>query len=226
MQQFYIKNEKIEFLKYIAIIFMILDHYSSLFLESYNLLKILGRFVFPLFTIILVYNYIYNTKDKFIYIQRLFIFALISEPFHYYAFKDYYNGYVLNIFFTLATGLLIIYIYEKNLTRNLFNKLLIYFYLVLFLPFYTFLSYGIYGVLLILMVYLFMKKTNYITLILLVLIIYLNNFNWHYLYSIFGVFSLFLVYYSPFIEVKRINKYVFYIIYPLHLLILILILKF
>ncbi len=226
MKQFHLESGKIEFLKYLAVFFMILDHYSSLFLDSYSLLKIIGRFVFPLFSIILVYNYIYNTKNKFLYIKRLLIFAILSEPFHYYAFKDYFPGYTFNIFLTLGLGLTVIYILEKIRDYNLPNKLLIYFYLIMFLPFTVFLSYPIYGILLILSTYIFIKKTNYITLFLVCLMIYLNNFSWHYVYSLVGLLAIIIVYINPF-EIKiRINKYFFYAIYPLHLFILALCLNF
>lgn len=221
MKNFYISNEKIEFLKYIAIIFMFLDHYSSLNLESYNFLKIIGRFVFPLFAIILVYNYIYNTKNKLKYIQRLLLFAVISEPFHYYAFYDYYNSYVINIFFTLSFGLIILYVYENTLNKNIWYKSLIYFYLILlFTPISLFISYNIFGLILILTIYLFIKKTNYITLFCLIISIYLLNYNWHYLYSVVGLLSLIIIYFLPYIKMKRYNKYFFYLFYPIHLFIL------
>lgn len=222
-----LKSNHIELIKYIAILFMFLDHYATINYDSYHILKILGRIVFPLFAFILVYNYIYNTSNKINYIIRLFIFAVISEPFHYLAFTEFYNGnLVLNIFFSLGLGLLIIYLNEKiykkfNLIyKNVFFNICLF--IIFFIPVFFFFSYSIFGILMIIALYFLIKKYSHISLLFTILTIYLLNFQWDYFLSLISISSLLLIFIISKLdfEIKRINKWIFYIFYPLHLLLL------
>ena len=63
-----------EFLKYIAIFLMVLDHIANVYSEYYYF-KYIGRVVYPIFAFIMIYNYINNTSNKENYIKRVLIWA-------------------------------------------------------------------------------------------------------------------------------------------------------
>lgn len=223
MKHLSLNSNQIELLKWIALILMLGDHYSSIYIEDpFHILKITGRLVFPLFSIILVYNYIYNTSNKLNFIKRLFIFAILSEPIHYFAFKDYFNNiWILNIFFTLTFGLLILYIFENTISFSKIKKTFIYLCLILiFIPISLKLSYELTGLTLILITYYFLKKNSLLSLFLLSINIYILNIFYDIKISFIGLFVILLCYIIPSINIKRINKWFFYLFYPIHLLLL------
>lgn len=123
-------------IKLIAIIAMLIDHTAATILErmmmragymlatmntdflsawiaehrllyfSYMIMRLIGRFGFPIFCFLLVEGFM-HTHNRKKYALRLFLFALISEiPFDF-AFRGvwFYAGYQ-NVFFTLFLGLL------------------------------------------------------------------------------------------------------------------------
>lgn len=137
-------------LKMIAVITMLIDHIaatiilrmmcysdSSMFTDNidtwqniYSILRGIGRMAFPIYCFLIVEGFNY-TKNKYKYLLRLAIFALISEIPYDMAF----NNCVLeitsnNVFFTLAMGLCAIigidYIKDKitfgDETENIFCR--------------------------------------------------------------------------------------------------------
>lgn len=220
-----IHNNNLQILKYLSIIFMTLDHIASILFEELFVLKLVGRLTFPLIVFILIYNYINNTKNKYNYILRLFSFALLCEPIHYFVFSEYFKNYTSNIFFTLAIGLLLIYIYEtKFIKLNLLNKLISGIGIVLLTILISiFLNYHILGILLILTTYLFLIYLNITTFLLMSLVLYFLNSNWDNNYTWFSLVAILLIYSINYININislRISKWYFYLYYPIHLLII------
>lgn len=202
----------IEILKWLAIIFMVTDHLG--FIYEIDFLRYIGRLAFPLFAYVLVYNYLFHTSDKKKYIIRLFLFALISQPFYLFVF----NG--LNIFFTLGVGLSILYLYEN---LKLDKGALILFSVIFFsmlIPISWFLDYKIFGILMILAYYYYLRFEKGFYLV--VLSIYSINFLWNPYLATIGLFSLYIIFLMKdfHIKIRRMNKWFFYIFYPLHLVIL------
>ncbi len=224
-------------LKIIAIISMFCDHASYAIYGHFTVLNIIGRIAFPIFAFQLAVGY-KNTSNLKKYALRLVLFALISQvPFSlltYIAFRSFSS---LNIFFTLALGLLAIFIYDK-----ISNKFLKYSSIAIILVIAELLEvdYKAWGVFLILFIYLFCpsinkdvsKKRNIINHFIFILgflalccIRYYSQLivrplSWWNL-------SRVLFTYLPFIFMLLYNgkkgpslKYFFYIFYPLHLIIL------
>lgn len=120
-------------LKYIALISMLIDHIGAVVFEyglyyqglspvlasfaeepfengiySFTLgLRMVGRIAFPIYCFLLTEGF-RHTRNRKRYFLRLLIFALISEvPFDLAAFNQFWDMGHQNVFFTLATGLLV-----------------------------------------------------------------------------------------------------------------------
>ena len=104
-------------LKLIAIITMTIDHIGVVFgTPFYNLLRAVGRLSFPIFAFLLTEGYV-HTKSFGKYFFRLLVLAVISEVIYDYIF---YGSFIYlganNIFFTLALGLLTLWLLDKSRT--------------------------------------------------------------------------------------------------------------
>ena len=105
-------------IKIIAICSMFCDHLSDSLIGHFTFLNVIGRIAFPLFAFQIVIGY-KKTSNVKKYLTRLLIFAIISQiPFQ--VFITNYTGerFNLNIFFTLACGLISLIILNKNFTKN------------------------------------------------------------------------------------------------------------
>ena len=140
-------------IKIIAIISMLFDHTNDVFIGHLSVFNLIGRIAFPLYSFQLVVGYTYTHNIKK-YISRMFIFALISQI-PYSIFIHIYTGtyFELNIFFTLATSLICMYILSsKNI--NIYLKLL-YISICLIIAYYLKFDYSIFGILYPLFVFVF-----------------------------------------------------------------------
>lgn len=225
MKTLTLSSSQINILKYLAILFMVIDHISTILLpEPIVILNFIGRISFPLFACILSYNYLHNTKNKCKYIQRLCAFGLISQPFYYFAFNR--SIFELNIFITLSIGLLIIYFYEifsqKN-SNKLKQSLIFIIPILVLLPISQFINYTIFGLCLIISFYLFFKQANIINFLFLLVFLVLINLstieNISYIFSLFSIVIIYIVSNTT-IKVAILNKWFFFIFYPIHLVVL------
>ena len=215
-------------LKLIAIITMTIDHIGVVFgTPFYNLLRAVGRLSFPIFAFLLTEGYV-HTKSFSKYFLRLLVLALISEVIYDYVFfgSFIYRG-ANNIFFTLALGLLTLFLLDKS--KGLINRyfkdkvdlfiilpityLLIVVIMGLMGEFLSF-SYGMLGILVISFFYLFKKNFP-----LTVLSVSLSTLILGDTMQYFSLLSLILIYFYN----KKLGKkckVFFYLYYPLHILVL------
>ena len=131
-------------IKIIAIISMLFDHTNDVFIGHLSV----------------GYTYTHNIKK---YISRMFIFALISQI-PYSIFIHIYTGtyFELNIFFTLATSLICMYILSsKNI--NIYLKL-IYISICFIIAYYLKFDYSIFGILYPLFIFVFYPYQHYLFL--------------------------------------------------------------
>ena len=215
-------------LKFIAIITMTIDHIGVVFgTPFYNLLRAVGRLSFPIFAFLLTEGYV-HTKSFSKYFLRLLVLALISEVIYDYVFfgSFIYRG-ANNIFFTLALGLLTLFLLDKSkgLIKRYFKDkvdlviilpityLLIVVIMGLIGEFLNF-SYGMLGILVISFFYLFKKNFP-----LTVLSVSLSTLILGDTMQYFSLLSLILIYfYNKKLGMKY--KLFFYLYYPLHILVL------
>ena len=230
-------------IKLIAIITMFCDHFGDAILGRFSILNIIGRIAFPLFCFQIVIGY-KHTKNINKYIIRLLFFGIISQiPFSLFTYSYVGRFDLLNVYFTLAFGLLAVYVLDVLPKKY---KLIGVFLDVILMIIAEFLQtdYGWFGVCLIICIYLFYndKKSNIsnsetsltffnnnllfsIVFFALVVIKYSN-------YFVAGSYTMAIVQilgtFFPIIFMLLYNgkkghsmKYFFYVFYPLHLLILV-----
>lgn len=235
-------------IKMIAILVMLIDHAAATILERiiigqnmntmldmagvppiviwYYMMRIIGRLGFPIFIFLLVEG-LEHTRNRWKYLLRLVVFALISEiPFDF-AFnlkkEQIFSGQFIeftyqNVFFTLAIGLLVIIVLKmiQETSWNPVGKAAVNMVVVLAgMAGASFLrtDYGAVGVLAIIMMYLLRKRKLLAAGMTCVVLLFS---------SILEV-SAFLILWpiSLYNGQRGWNlKWVFYAFYPVHLLIL------
>lgn len=108
-------------LKSIALIAMLIDHIGYVFFPECYILRFVGRIAFPIYAFLLVQGFLHtrNTPKLKRYIQRILVFAFISEISFDLCFygKAFYLEYQ-NVYFTLFLGLLALYFYEYLENKN------------------------------------------------------------------------------------------------------------
>ena len=192
-------------LKLLAVILMVIDHIGYFLFPSNMILRIIGRLSFPLFAFLIAKGYKYTSNRKRFFL-RLFIFANIIQ------LPVLFIPIPVNIFYTLSFGLLMIMVYEMNLS---FTKKYFYLLGICFLTYLINPDYSIYGVLLILVIHIFMDK--WLQLAISFMVLSLLFYGYH--YQIFSVFSILLMMtYNEKLGLKL--KWFFYLFYPVHLVIL------
>lgn len=210
-------SSTIEWIKWVAIILMVIDHIGLVFYDNNPIFRSIGRMAFPMFGYLLIHNYIYFTNDKKNYIKRLFIFAIISQPFYALVIGSY-----LNIFILLAMVLLTIYLIEKisieNKSRYTISGRMMQVAIFTYVGFISlFTGYGIRGFIFFMTLYFVFKNKKYKTFLLLGMIT-LSYGKWFYAIGVYGSIGvIYLLQHIPY-EIKRTNKWFFYVFYPLHLL--------
>ena len=126
-------------LKIIAIIAMTLDHWNVI-LGGPIYMRILGRLSFPIFSFLIGEGY-RHTKNKKKYFVKIFLYSILLQmPVYFFYSKEE----KLNIFFTLASGILLLSILENNKMSNVIK----YFcaLILLIISEYLKFDYGSYGI--------------------------------------------------------------------------------
>ncbi len=139
-------NENKDFVKIIAVLFMIIDHIGAAFFPDVYELRILGRIAFPLFAWGMVTGAVY-TRNIWKYALRVLIVGIVAQPCYKFAMNHPWND--LNVFATLLLGLLgIAAIRENRFGSRYWGPVLAILISCVFK-----MDYGFQGVLLILLLY-------------------------------------------------------------------------
>lgn len=237
-------------LKIIAIVCMLIDHIGAFILERYMYIegiascttvdertawvnahkalfifdrvsRSIGRIAFPIFCFLLIEGFFY-TRSRVKYLVRLLVFSIISDiPFDLVHNGEAFDFGKQNVFFTLALGLIVIWIVDtiyKKLPKKL--NIFIFRFLILalisavfmYLAYLMHTDYRQYGVAAIALMY-FYRINNEVSIVAAVAVLSVQSFN--------ELWALLII---PLIRVYNGKrglkmKYIFYIIYPLHLFI-------
>lgn len=231
-------------LKIIACALMLIDHMGAALFPEAIILRLIGRLSFPIFAYLIAIGYSKtNSFSKYLY--RLLIFAALSQiPFSLafsegisiHKFSDFLSFFIgsptphLNIFFTLAVGLIAIRVWDKG--ESSLGKIIAVVGLGLIAEVFS-TDYGIYGVAMILAFYVF-KESKIRTFISQTIVYMIFNATQvlFYVYKFPGV-TLKLAWFSQALSILalvlifRYNhkkgkdlKYLFYAFYPVHLLVI------
>lgn len=239
-------------LKIIAITAMFIDHFAAsgvfgLLSNSdyndtiYTILRIIGRLAFPIFCFSVAEGF-HHAHDKYKYLLRLSVFALISEiPFDL-AFnlavpittsKSVFDFSDQNVFFTLALGLLAIIVFDMFKDKKELYQRIPGFLSVPVIGYFADklkTDYGFMGVLMIFCFYYFRGNFLGISISTFVINILMVNIDVYYLFTesnppfinfvqLFAVLPLIFIYIYN--GERGLNlKYIFYWFYPVHLILL------
>lgn len=234
-------------LKVIACLLMLIDHTGAILFPENMILRLIGRLSFPIFAYLIAIGYS-KTSSFPQYMYRLLIFAFVAQiPFSLafaeqitiHNFSDFLSFFVgspkphLNIFFTLAFGLLAILIWDKG--NFIFGKTLLVVAIGIIAELlHT--DYSMYGVVMILGFYIFRdsKIKTFISQCFIYLLFSASEVI-YYFYK-FQVESMELFWFNQALSILglififmyngkkgRNLKYLFYAFYPVHLLVLALI---
>ncbi|MBO6133322.1 MAG: hypothetical protein J6P05_03200 [Lachnospiraceae bacterium] len=139
-------------LKLIASLTMFIDHMGAGIFTRALGLRIIGRLAFPIYCFLLVEGF-HHTKDRFKYLQRLIIFAFLSEiPFDLLTRNKILEFEHQNVYFTLSMGLGLLILLSQEM--NFILKGLLCFGISI-LALETHVDYRHFGILLILLFELF-----------------------------------------------------------------------
>lgn len=203
---------ELEALKFLALLFMLADHINKyLFNATLPICYEVGRLALPLFAIVLGYNCARSKTDCHTLLKitkRLSIFGLIAIAPH--AYLGNISGiWPLNILFTLAASVLVIYLLVQD---RAITSLIVFLIAGFFVEFFHI------GVLLpIVSFYLFKTKQLRFLIMLVLCLLALTIINDNY-YALSSLIVLFL--FKP-LNVKYTrstwSKWFFYYFYPAHL---------
>lgn len=184
-------DEKSNFIKWLAIIIMTIDHIGAYILPQYVILRVIGRIAFPLFLYTTVLG-TQRTRNFKRYLFQLVLFGIISIPFTLGR---------INILFSLALFAL------SMKDKRFFIPCLIASYFV---------EYGIYGFLLGWAIYALVFENRYFGLTAY-LLLHIPELGTVQIYALLALIPMLL----PFrFHVIRVPKYLGYAYYPLHLAII------
>ena len=97
-------------LKILACIFMFIGHIPFVFPDTVIPCILVGKLAFPIFAFLVSEGYVHTHNLKK-YLMRLLVLAVISQLPAFSLFNS--NSLYLNIFFTLALGLISIRFFDK-----------------------------------------------------------------------------------------------------------------
>lgn len=208
-------------------------------------MRAVGRLAFPIFAFLLVEGY-RHTSDIRKYFIRLFLFALISEiPFDLASTGQVFDLQKQNIFFTLATGLIVLYLGKVAKWNQMGAIIGIVVSMVVAEALHF--DYGIAGILLIVLIYYSTKESTVehafrnaslvtghypfswklrqnLGFAIVSAVLYFLFYGIRQLYAVLAIVPISL-YNGEYGRKNIILKYIFYAFYPAHLLILYLLSK-
>lgn len=223
-----LSSGQIELLKWIALVLMVVDHIGLFF--DFDSFRYIGRVVYPIFAFLAAYNYINSTSNKIGYIKRICWWAVIAQVPYYLFIGTKTSSFNLNILFTLAFGLLVVYLATDCQKPWRWMAIALLIFLSLFV------SYGVAGVALVISSYyllntqssqelkaagedLMASNANYArwgALAFVVLVLAVLNHPKHLLATLMSVPIVYLVARSR-IKIKRTDGKFFYAFYPVHI---------
>lgn len=203
-------REQSNWLKIMAVTFMIIDHIGLVFFPEQSAWRIVGRLAFPLFAYQLAVGFEF-TRDRKTQLKYLILFALVSQIPYTLVTGMPWNELHLNVFGTFAVAYGILMLWERP------NKVAFAIALGALLLTSPGMDYGLYGVILPLGFYLLRKHPVGQVLLLFVATGFkaIDGSSLQ-LFAVFSIFILIIVSTLKLPPIK-LSKWFFYWFYPVHL---------
>jgi hypothetical protein len=204
-----------EFLKWLAVVTMTVDHVGVLFFPGVTAFRVVGRLAFPLFAYLLVLG-MRSTGNLRGYFNRMLFFALVSQV-PYALVNGIQPWEKLNIYATLILGMVLIYFVDRSNVA---------FVIPLLASVVVPVDYGVYGTATVLLLYLIGKDWKMGSLIFVLINLILAAYGaWYQPFAILAL-PLILLHNAGRLNIKldvlsghkAFRKYFFYAYYPLHLI--------
>lgn len=211
-------------LKIIALIAMTFDHIGFLLLPQYQILRIIGRVAFPIFSYMIAEGSRY-TKNRTKYLIIMVVFGVAFQIVYYVADRSLFQG----VFISFSLGIALIFAIENAIKRKNLLSVIIAVILLVFVGFVCIglpkilsdfgfeIDYGIFGVLLPVFAYFMPNKLFKLVGVAVALVgmsLIMGGRQW---YSLIAV--LLLAFYNG-ERGKYKMKSLFYLYYPVHLAII------
>lgn len=209
-------------LQWLALFTMAVDHVGYLLLPDVELLRVIGRIAFPLFVFLLTEGFV-HTHDRWRYLGRLTVFALISEvPYRIFTNGGRFWSVILskpctNIFFELLLIFIALWSIQSALEKNKLFFGLTALCLVMAVLMDT--MYGWYGVVMGICFYLFRDK-RYQALLCLGILTVLYCVVHGSAFQLSALLAAIPLWFYNGERGPRLPKYFGYIFYPAHLMLL------
>ena len=217
-----------ENMRYLAAIFMLIDHIGMVLYPENMMFRIIGRLAMPIFAYGIAMGFIHTSSLKK-YIIRLGIFTAVSQPFFLlmkYSINARVTGVNIGATFLIACVALILIDTKINYVKlnienkwiNMINNIIRGGLLILLCILTQIIKcdYGIYGVMVVIAFYYGIRTNSDEKGYMCFIIITLLNGN---LIQMFSILSIVLLPYAK-NRSKRTPKYFFYVFYPLHMLVI------
>jgi hypothetical protein len=204
-----------EFLKWLAVVTMTVDHVGVLFFPGVTAFRVVGRLAFPLFAYLLVLG-MRSTGNLRGYFNRMLFFALVSQV-PYALVNGIQPWEKLNIYATLILGMVLIYFVDRSNVA---------FVIPLLASVVVPVDYGVYGTATVLLLYLIGKDWKMGSLIFVLINLILAAYGaWYQPFAILAL-PLILLHNAGRLNIKldvlsghkAFRKYFFYAYYPLPLI--------
>lgn len=187
---------KREFLKWFAIVAMLIDHVGVFFFPDVIILRLIGRVAFPLFAV-LIGQGVSTTSNIDRYFWRLFFLAVISQV----PFSLVYSDFHFNVLFTFSAAVFL----ALNFRIRRFMLLSALWCVI---P----VEYGLLGFLL--SVWCIHFASQYRFLMLGIIIFAFASIYTIGVMQIFAVLTIFVVHFA--LDVPRFGRYWAYAVFPVH----------
>ena len=229
-----INKQQSNFLKLVGIITMAIDHAGAILMPEFLFLRVIGRIAFPIFAYQIVVGYIHTHDFKKYFWRLLGLGILFQVP---YTIAT--GSYTLNIFFTLAIGLVCLWLIDNRKSIAVIGILLVTAFFDNFQIIISYLNinsgwlfqiqnyvqsfdYGLYGLLTIILMFVLLENNKYLVMAFICLNLVFISF---YGISELQIFApLAMIFIARPLSLKlKISSWFFYLFYPAHIVILYLI---
>jgi len=209
-------------LKLIAFGAMLVDHSAVLLFHDPYWMHMVGRLAFPIFSYLIVYNYLYRTRSKEKYLFSVALLGIVSQPVYAFALQGSTH---FNIIILLATGLVLLYMIELIEKKGLENRHILMHLLIIgaALKIAGACEYGHNGVEVILGYYLLERFRHPLFVVMTLAALLLQTVWTSSLWAgvLFAYLIVLIQHYTrrldAVIPYRRSSKWFYYLFYPLHL---------